>query len=113
MRMPSPAQRAPCEQAVGSECTGYSCVAPKRNLQDSKKPLAHARGSETAHLSEGTYRAATVGERVLHRLPEKLWVGHRCEIQFGHGLTPLPHSRPNFTTNEIAQFRPPPGFLSS
>src|ERR1017187_1629570 len=28
MRMPSPAQRAPREQAVGSECTGYSCVAP-------------------------------------------------------------------------------------
>src|ERR1035441_9664850 len=26
MRMPSPAQRAPREQAVGSECTGYSRV---------------------------------------------------------------------------------------
>src|ERR1022692_2017319 len=29
MRMPSPAQRAPREQAVGSECTGYSSAAPK------------------------------------------------------------------------------------
>src|ERR1035441_3148751 len=28
MRMPSPAR----EQAVGSECTGYSCVAPYRSL---------------------------------------------------------------------------------
>jgi hypothetical protein len=28
MRMPSPAQRAPREQAVGSECTGYSSAAP-------------------------------------------------------------------------------------
>src|ERR1017187_3111089 len=27
MRMPSPAQRAPREQAVGSECTGYSSAA--------------------------------------------------------------------------------------
>jgi hypothetical protein len=29
-RMPSPAQRAPREQAVGSECTGYSSAPPKR-----------------------------------------------------------------------------------